>query len=126
VALTLHGLSSILPIYCVLLLNGTVRAFNGPAGQAFLPLLVPEEDFPKAVAWNSSIFQAATIAGPVVGGLLYGWTGSPTPVYASRRSNIWRRCWCWRASGFAPRQGSVRRRLMRWLWRACDTSGATS
>ena len=80
-ALTLHGLSSIVPIYCVLLWNGTVRAFNGPAGQAFLPLLVPVEDFPKAVAWNSSIFQAATIAGPVVGGLLYGWTGSPTPVY---------------------------------------------
>ena len=79
--LTWHGLSSIFPIYCVLLLNGTVRAFNGPAGQAFLPLLVPEKDFPKAVAWNSSIFQAATIAGPVAGGLLYGWTASPALVY---------------------------------------------
>ena len=79
--LTLHGLSSTFPIYCVLLLNGTVRAFNGPAGQAFLPLLVPQEFFPKAVAWNSSIFQAATIAGPVAGGLLYAWTASPTPVY---------------------------------------------
>src|ERR1035441_10226587 len=79
--LTWHGLSSVFPIYGVLLLNGTVRAFNGPAGQAFLPLLVPEEDFPKAVAWNSSIFQAATIAGPVVGGLLYGWPASPTLVY---------------------------------------------
>jgi MFS family permease len=79
--LTWHGLTSILPIYGVLLLNGIARAFSGPAGQAFLPLLVTEEAFPRAVAWNSSIFQAATIAGPVVGGLLYGWTGSPTPVY---------------------------------------------
>jgi MFS family permease len=79
--MTLHGLSSIYPIYCVLLLNGTVRAFNGPASQAFLPLLVPAEDFPRAVAWNTSIFQAATIAGPVAGGLLYGWTASPTLVY---------------------------------------------
>ena len=79
--LTLHGLSSVLPIYVVLLLNGTVRAFNGPAGQAFLPLLVPEEHFPNAVAWNSSIFQAATIVGPVIGGLLYGWTGSPVLAY---------------------------------------------
>ena len=79
--LTLHGLSSIIPIYLVLLLNGTVRAFNGPAGQAFLPLLVAEEHFPTAVAWNSSVFQAATIVGPVVGGLLYGFTASPAPVY---------------------------------------------
>src|SRR5580658_8908855 len=79
--LTWHGPSSIIPIYGVLLWNGTVRAFNGPAGQAFLPQLVTEEQFPKAVAWNSSIFQAATIAGPVVGGLLYGWTASPALVY---------------------------------------------
>jgi MFS family permease len=82
VGLTLHGFSSIIPIYAVLLLNGAVRAFNGPAGQAFLPLLVPEADFPQAVAWNSSIFQAATIAGPLIGGLLYGWTASPILVYS--------------------------------------------
>jgi MFS family permease len=79
--LTWHGLQSVIPIYAVLLLNGTVRAFNGPAGQAFMPLLVPEAYFPRAVALNSSIFQAATIAGPVAGGLLYAWTGSPTLVY---------------------------------------------
>jgi len=79
--LTVHGVSTIFPIYGVLLMNGTVRAFNGPAGQAFLPILVPAEDFPQAVAWNSSIFQAATIAGPMAGGLLYGWTASPMLVY---------------------------------------------
>jgi len=79
--LTWRGFSSVFPIYGVLLLNGIVRAFNGPAAQAFLPLLVPVEFFPKAVAWNPSIFQAATIAGPVAGGLLYGWTGSPALAY---------------------------------------------
>jgi MFS family permease len=79
--LTLRGVASMFAIYSVLLLNGTVRAFNGPAGQAFAPLLVPEADFPNAVAWNSSIFQASTILGPVVGGLLYGLTKSPAPVY---------------------------------------------
>jgi MFS family permease len=80
--LTLHGLTSILPLYYVLLLNGAVRAFNSPASQAFLPLLVPREDFPNAVAWNSSLFQAAIIIGPVAGGLVYGFTGSAAPVYA--------------------------------------------
>ncbi|HLY18396.1 MAG TPA: MFS transporter [Bryobacteraceae bacterium] len=80
--LTLRGLSTVLPVYAVLLMNGAVRAFNGPAGQAFTPLLVPAEDFPNAVAWNSSIFQAAVIVGPAAGGLLYGFTASPALVYS--------------------------------------------
>lgn len=80
-AFTLRGLSSVLPMYLVLLLNGTVRAFNGPAGQAFLPQLVPEKDFPNAVAWSASTFQTATIVGPIAGGAIYGLTGSPVAVY---------------------------------------------
>jgi MFS family permease len=81
--LTLHGLTSVWPIYAVLLGNGVVRAFLGPASQAFLPLLVPQEHFPNAVAWDSSIFKTATILGPVVGGLVYGVAGSPVPVYSA-------------------------------------------
>jgi MFS family permease len=79
--LSARGLRSVWPIYTVLLLNGTIRAFNGPAGQAFLPLLVPASDFPNAVAWSSSTFQTATILGPAAGGLIYGFSGSPIPVY---------------------------------------------
>ncbi len=79
--LTLHGLHSAYPIYLVLLLNGVVRAFNGPASQAFVPLLVAQQDFPNAIAWSSSIFQTATIVGPMIGGVLYGVTGSPIFVY---------------------------------------------
>jgi MFS family permease len=80
-ALTLHGLVSVWPIYAVLLGNGLVRTFNGAAGQAFLPQLVTEQDFPNAVAWGASVFQSATIFGPMAGGLIYGITGSPIPVY---------------------------------------------
>ncbi len=80
--LTLRGPGSVYPIYLVLLLNGTVRAFNGPAAQAFLPLLVEERHFPNAVAWGSSIFQASLILGPMLGGMLYGVAGSPVPVYS--------------------------------------------
>jgi MFS family permease len=80
-AFTLHGLASTLPIYLVLLFNGAIRAFNGPAGQSFLPLLVPEKDFPNAVAWSASTFQTATIAGPMLGGVIYGWRGNPLAVY---------------------------------------------
>lgn len=80
---TVHGLRSVEPIYVILVLLGIVRAFNGPAGQAFLPMLVPEEHFPNAVAWAASIFMGATIFGPTIGGLLYAWTGGPNMVYGT-------------------------------------------
>jgi len=79
--LAAKGVVTLAPIYAVLLLNGMVRAFNGPASQAFLPLLVPEQHFANAVAWGASLFQVATIAGPIAGGLIYGWTGHPLPVF---------------------------------------------
>jgi MFS family permease len=82
-AFTLRGTASVYPIYAALLLNGGVRAFNAPAGQAFLPLLVPQQHFPNAVAWSASVFQSATVIGPMIGGLVYGATGSPAFVYAS-------------------------------------------
>ena len=82
-AFTVLGLRSAYPIYAVLLLNGTVRAFQGPAGQAFIPLLVEREHFPNAVAWASSLFQVATIVGPMMGGVLYGLASTPYIVYGS-------------------------------------------
>src|SRR5215469_11949234 len=59
--ITLLGLTVVWPIYAVLLGNGVVRAFLGPASQALLPLLVAEKHFPNAVAWDNSIFKTATI-----------------------------------------------------------------
>ncbi|MBV9304368.1 MAG: MFS transporter [Acidobacteriaceae bacterium] len=81
-AFALRGPASPYPIYAALLLNGVVRAFQGPASQAFLPLLVPQEHFPNAVAWGASIFQTATIVGPMLGGFVYGFGGHPGLVYA--------------------------------------------
>ena len=80
-ALAVRGISTAWPIYAVLLANGAVRAFNGPTGQAFLPQLVKPEHFPNAVTWSASFFQTATILGPMAGGLIYGFAGSPVPVY---------------------------------------------
>jgi MFS family permease len=81
-ALAFRGLAAVWPFYAVLLANGAVRAFNGPASQSFLPQLVKPEHFPNAVTWGSSFFQTATILGPMAGGLIYGFAGSPVPVYA--------------------------------------------
>ena len=64
------------PIYGVLVVLGTARAFAGPAAQSLVPHLVPAEHFPNAVSWASSVFQIGTITGPVVGGVIYGAAGA--------------------------------------------------
>src|SRR6478752_7739699 len=68
-------------IYVVLILIGIVRSFNSTASRAILPQLVPQEHFPNAVAWNASIFQAATILGPSFGGIVYAAFHGPETVY---------------------------------------------
>jgi len=82
-ALTVRAWRPVHLIYLVLLVLGVVRCFNWPASRALLPQLVPMEYFSKAVAWNASTFQAATILGPAVGGVLYTLTGGSAAVYAS-------------------------------------------
>ncbi len=66
-----HGLHRVWPIYAVLFLVGTGRAFSGPASSALIPHLVPKEHFVNAVTWGATVFQIATIAGPSLGGILY-------------------------------------------------------
>lgn len=71
------------PIFAVLVLVGIVRSFNAPAGRSLLPQLVPSEVFPAAVAWNATTYQAATILGPAIGGLLYALFRGPAGVYST-------------------------------------------
>ena len=82
-AITLHGVVRIYPIYVALTLVGVVRSFSGPVTRAILPQLVPVEIFPSAFAWHASVFQAATILGPAVGGLIYAVFRGPGPVYTT-------------------------------------------
>ena len=63
-------------VYGVLVLFGTARAFYSPASSALVARLVPAEELTRAVAINSTTWQVATIAGPAVGGILYGWGGA--------------------------------------------------
>lgn len=69
--LTISGLFSPWPVYAVLIVFGIERAFLAPASQSLAPNLVPPEDLPNAIAWNSTSWQTAMIVGPVAGGLIY-------------------------------------------------------
>jgi len=78
-AFTASGSHVVWPVFAVLVLFGSARAFMMPASQAVLRNLVPDKDFGQAVALGSSTFHVAVIAGPVLGGLLYAF--GPTVVY---------------------------------------------
>ena len=80
--ITHFGVHSVRPIYIVLVLLGITRSFNGTASRSILPQLVPDEHFANAVAWNATTFQAATILGPSLGGILYAAFHGPSAVYA--------------------------------------------
>ncbi|CAM5776526.1 MFS transporter [Labrys miyagiensis] len=80
-AFTMTGEHTVVPIFCTLVVLGTLRAFFGPAQQSLMPNLVPEEDLASAIAWGTSSWQIATVFGPVAGGLLYGI--SPEVAYTT-------------------------------------------
>lgn len=80
--LTMTGITSVVPIFAILVVFGIARAFFAPAAQSLAPNLVPADDLPNAIAWNSTSWQSAAILGPVAGGLLYG-LGAMTPYVVS-------------------------------------------
>ncbi|MGD0366339.1 MAG: MFS transporter [Acidobacteriaceae bacterium] len=65
------GIDDVRPIFAILFVVGTGRAFSGPASSALVPHLVPREHFVNAITWGSAIFQLANIVGPAVGGILF-------------------------------------------------------
>ena len=68
-------------IYAALFATATARTFLWPASASFLPQLVPQRLFPRAVAWSSGSFQLSSVAGPAIGGALIALTGHPAVVY---------------------------------------------
>ncbi len=70
-ALTLMGVTEIGAYYAAIVFLGIALGISQPAVQSFLPFLVSLERLPQAIAWNSTAYRTATIAGPAVGGVLY-------------------------------------------------------
>jgi MFS family permease len=75
--------ASVAPIYAVLVVTGAARAFEGPASQAIVPGLVPPPQLTRAMTASSTAWQVATIAGPALGGALYGLAGGAALAYAA-------------------------------------------
>ena len=73
--LTFNGLSAVWPLYVLAALGGAVGAFDLPARQALLPMLVPRAHLPNAISLNAIMLQTASVAGPALGGLLIAASG---------------------------------------------------
>ena len=65
----------VVPIYSIIFISGIARGFLSPAVFSFMPQLVPRGFFQNAITWNSTLWEAASITGPALGGLVYGFFG---------------------------------------------------
>lgn len=78
---TLMGGASVWPVFLIMSVMGTGRAFYQPSSSALVPNLVTPEEFPNAVAWNTGANKISQVVGPALGGGLY--LLGPEVVYAT-------------------------------------------
>jgi MFS family permease len=71
-----------LPIYAVIFLSGIARGFLSPANFSFMPQLVPRHLYANAISLNSTSWEAASIAGPMMAGFIY-WLLGKTASYTA-------------------------------------------
>ena len=63
------------PVYAIVALSATARSFMRPAIFALAAEVTPRELYANAVAWRVSTWHLAAVAGPALGGLIYGFSG---------------------------------------------------
>lgn len=63
------------PVYLLAALSSSFGAFDMPARQSLIPSIVPRNDLPNAFSLNATMFQAASVTGPAVGGIVLAHLG---------------------------------------------------
>lgn len=67
-------------LYSMIFCIGLARGFFGPATFSIMAQILPKDLYTNASTWSSSSWQLASILGPAIGGLVYGFYGI-TPSY---------------------------------------------
>ena len=62
-------------MYSMIFGVGIARGFYAPASFSLMAQIIPKEHYGNSSTWNSGSWQTASILGPAVGGLLYGFAG---------------------------------------------------
>ncbi len=63
-------------VYVLAVIRGIVLVFDAPARQAFTYQMVGPAELPNAIALNSSLFNAARVVGPAIGGVIVAAFGA--------------------------------------------------
>jgi MFS family permease len=72
---TLSGVVNVWWIYGITIFSSSVNAFERPSFSALVPVLVPRNQLSSAISLNTLNFQAATVIGPGLGGVVIALTG---------------------------------------------------
>src|SRR5574341_2475419 len=73
--ITFRGLTAVWPIYLLTALSAAAGAFDNPARQSLFPTLVPGEHLPNAISLNAIMFEAASVLGPALAGVVIAALG---------------------------------------------------
>src|SRR5207302_3812997 len=68
-------------IYALLFGIGVARAFQSPAFSALSAQVIPSAHYESGATWSSGAWQASSILGPALGGLLIAALGGAAEVY---------------------------------------------
>ncbi len=72
---TLAGIVNVWWIYGIIIISSATNAFERPSYSALIPSLVPRHQLPNALALGTVNWQAATVVGPGLGGVLIALVG---------------------------------------------------
>ncbi len=68
--------------------RAAAAAFDSPARQSWVSLIVPRESLGSAIGLNSIAFNAPSVVGPPIAGLLIIWTGVGSAFYVNAISTL--------------------------------------
>ncbi|MCE9598902.1 MAG: MFS transporter [Spirochaetia bacterium] len=91
------------PIYSVIAVSGAARGFLSPALFSYMTALIPPKDFANSSAWSSGSWQLAAVAGPALGGIIYGASNASITYLTDAALVVVAIFFAWVSSKHAPR-----------------------
>jgi MFS family permease len=72
---TFSGRAGLVVVYLLAGASAAMASFDSPARQSLFPSLVPREHLQNAISLNSTMMQASSVLGPLVGGIIIALGG---------------------------------------------------